>query len=163
LAIAIFPGTFDPVTTGHLNIIERAGKMSIGDKLIVLVADNEMKKPMFSLSERMDLIREATSGFSFVEVDYFGGLVAHYAKIKKASIIIRGVRNITDYGYEVEMAHFNSQLCPGLETLFLPAKLNHAFISSRAVKEIARGGGAVAGLVPDYIEERIRSKIGDIC
>jgi pantetheine-phosphate adenylyltransferase len=162
LSAVIFPGTFDPITEGHLDLIKRAAKLNLGDKLIVLIAENETKVALFSIDERISQIREATAGYGNVFVDSFKGLVADYARAHGAKAIVRGTRNITDYMFEIEMAHFNSQLCPGLETVFLPARLEHTFLSSRIIKEIARNGGSIDGLTPGFIAAQMKERMEEL-
>ncbi|MDR2751278.1 MAG: pantetheine-phosphate adenylyltransferase [Clostridiales bacterium] len=162
LSAVIFPGTFDPITEGHLDVIRRSLKLNLGDKLIVLIAENEAKVTLFSLAERKSQIKEALAGLENVSVDSFKGLVADYAKTHGVKAIIRGTRNITDYMFEIEMAHYNSQICPGLETVFLPTKLEHTFLSSRAIKEIARNGGSIDGLTPGFIAAQMKERLEEL-
>jgi pantetheine-phosphate adenylyltransferase len=155
--IAIYPGSFDPITSGHLDIIERGSRMF--SRVIVAVLQNEGKQPLFSVEERMEMLRESLAQFSGVEVDTFRGLLADYALAKGAGVVLRGIRAISDYEYELQMAHMNRRLQPGLETIFLPASETFSFISSRLVKEVISLGGNISGLVPPPVEDRLRRRI----
>jgi pantetheine-phosphate adenylyltransferase len=155
--IAIYPGSFDPITSGHLDIIERGSRMF--SRVIVAVLQNEAKQPLFTVAERMEMLRESVAKFSGVEVDTFQGLLADYALAKGAGVILRGIRAISDYEYELQMAHMNRRLQPGLETIFLPASESFSFISSRLVKEVISLGGSISGLVPPLVEDRLRRQI----
>lgn len=151
--VAIYPGSFDPLTNGHLDLIDR-GRRLVG-KLVVSVLNNEAKHPLFSVEERMDMLREATVGMPNVEIDGFEGLLAEYAARRGASVILRGIRAISDYEYELQMALMNRRLRPDIETMFLLAGEGNSFLSSRLVKEVARLGGNVSGLVPAAVEQRL--------
>jgi pantetheine-phosphate adenylyltransferase len=155
--LAIYPGSFDPVTNGHLDLIERAAK--IFDRLIVAVLRNLDKAPMFTLEERVEMLREATRPWANVEVDVFAGLLVDYAQKRNASIILRGIRAISDYEYELQMAMMNRKLGPNLETVFMIPAEAYSYLSSRLVREIARLGGPVEGLVPPAVEQRLRAKV----
>ncbi len=155
--VAIYPGSFDPITSGHLDIIERGSKMF--GRVIVAILQNEAKQPLFSVAERMEMLRECLTGIPGVEVDTFQGLLADYALAQKASVILRGIRAISDYEYELQMAHMNRRLQPGLETIFLPATETFSFISSRMVKEVISLGGNISGLVPAPVEDHLRRRI----
>jgi pantetheine-phosphate adenylyltransferase len=155
--LAIYPGSFDPVTNGHLDLIERAAK--IFDRLIVAVLRNVDKAPMFTLEERVEMLREATRPWANVEVDVFAGLLVDYAQKHNASIILRGIRAISDYEYELQMAMMNRKLGPNLETVFMIPAEAYSYLSSRLVREIARLGGPVEGLVPPAVEQRLRAKV----
>src|SRR5450432_3384180 len=154
---AIYPGSFDPITTGHLDLIERGARLF--DRLVVSVLRNESKKPLFSVDERMEMLCESVAHLQNVEVDCFNGLLVHYATTKHATALIRGIRAISDYEYELQMAHMNRRLAPGVETVFLMAREAHSFISSRLVKEVMKLGGDVGGLVPPFVEERMRHRL----
>ena len=156
-AIAIYPGSFDPITSGHLDVIERGSKMFT--KVIVAILQNEAKQPLFSVSERMEMLRESLGEFNGVEVDTFQGLLADYAMAKGARVILRGIRAISDYEYELQMALMNRRLQPGLETIFLPASETFSFISSKMVKEVISLGGNISGLVPPLVEDRLKRRI----
>jgi pantetheine-phosphate adenylyltransferase len=155
--LAIYPGSFDPVTNGHLDLIERAAK--IFDRLIVAVLRNLDKAPMFTLEERVEMLREATRPWANVEVDVFAGLLVDYAQKRNASIILRGIRAISDYEYELQMAMMNRKLGPNLETVFMIPAEAYSYLSSRLVREIAKLGGPVEGLVPPAVEQRLRAKV----
>lgn len=155
--VAIYPGSFDPITSGHLDVIERGARLF--DHLIVAILKNESKAPLFTLDERMAMLREAIAPFGNVEVDCFDGLLAHYAVQKGARGILRGIRAISDYEYELQMALMNRRLQPHLETIFLPAGEQYSFVSSRLVKEVIRLGGDISGLVPPPVEARLREKM----
>jgi pantetheine-phosphate adenylyltransferase len=155
--VAIYPGSFDPITSGHLDVIERGSKMF--GRLIVAILQNESKQPLFSVAERMEMLRESLTGFSGVEIDTFQGLLADYAMAKGAGVILRGIRAISDYEYELQMALMNRRLQPGLETIFLPAAEHFSFISSKMVKEVISLGGNITGLVPPLVEQHLRRRI----
>ncbi|MGD0922975.1 MAG: pantetheine-phosphate adenylyltransferase [Terriglobia bacterium] len=154
---AIYPGSFDPLTHGHLDLIERASQLF--DQLVVAVLTNLEKAPLFSLEERVEMLREVTAGMPNVSVDTFSGLLVDYAMKKKARVILRGIRAFTDYEYELQMALMNRQLQPNLETVFLTPAQAYSHISSRLVKEIFQHGGSVSGLVPPVVEQRLRQKV----
>ncbi len=153
---AIYPGSFDPVTCGHLDIIERGARLFGG--LTIAVLQNEAKLPLFRVEERVEMLREAVAHLPDVAVESFAGLLADYARQKQAAVLLRGVRAIADYEYERQMEQMNRRLFPGLETVFLLAREEHAFISSRLVKEVSRLGGDIRGLVPAAVEERLLQK-----
>lgn len=155
--IAIYPGSFDPLTNGHLDLIRRSSGMF--EKLVLAVLDNPEKQPLFSVDERKAMLREATGTSPNVEVDSFEGLLVHYARHKGAGVILRGIRAISDYEYELQMTHMNRRLQPDIETVFLMANEAYSFVSSRLVKEVFRLGGDIAGLVPPSVEARLRSRI----
>ncbi len=152
--IAIYPGSFDPITNGHLDVIERGSRLF--DVLVVSVLQNEAKSPLFTVPERMEMLSEATDRFPNVEVDCFNGLLADYAVRRGAGVILRGIRAISDYENELQMALMNRRLQAGLETAFLLAGEAFSFISSRLVKEVIGLGGNIAGLVPPMVERRLR-------
>jgi pantetheine-phosphate adenylyltransferase len=149
---ALCPGTFDPVTNGHLDIIERAAERF--DAVIVGVLDNPAKQPLFGVEERVQMLKDVTSGFGNVEVDPFSGLLVEYATRKGAGVVVKGLRAVTDFEFEIQMAQMNHQLT-GLETLFMPTSPSWSFLSSSLVKEVARFGGDVSGLVPKIVNERL--------
>jgi pantetheine-phosphate adenylyltransferase len=156
-SVAIYPGSFDPVTNGHLDLIERGERMF--DHLIVAVLKNVEKEPLFSLPERVEMLREVTQKWDSVEVDVFEGLLVDYARKRGAGVILRGIRAISDYEYELQMALMNRKLEPLLETVFMLPGESYSYLSSKLVREIAQLGGPLAGLVPPMVEQRIRSKI----
>jgi pantetheine-phosphate adenylyltransferase len=155
--IAIYPGSFDPVTNGHLDLIERGTK--IFDRLVVAVLRNLDKDPLFSLPERMEMLREVTRPWPSVEVDVFDGLLVDYARRRNARVILRGIRAFSDYEYELQMALMNRKLDPQLETVFMLPAEAYSYLSSRLVREIARLGGPVHGMVPPAVEQRLRTKV----
>lgn len=155
--VAIYPGSFDPITSGHLDVIERGSR--ICDRLIVAILRNESKSPLFAVEERMQMLTEVVAPYHNVEVDSFDGLLAHYALRKGARLILRGIRAISDYEYELQMALMNRRLQPEVETVFLLAGEQYSFISSKLVKEIIRLGGNIAGLVPPMIEKRLHERL----
>ena len=157
MKISVYPGSFDPVTFGHLDIIRRASE--IFDVLIVSVLDNKAKTPLFSVEERVKILREATKDISNVEVDSFSGLLINYAAEKNLHIAVRGLRAITDFEYELQIAQTNRKLSEGkLDTMFLTTSLEYAYLSSSSVKEIASFGGDISKAVPDYVAEQIFEK-----
>jgi pantetheine-phosphate adenylyltransferase len=156
---AIYPGSFDPVTNGHLDLISRGAR--IFGRLIVAVLRNAEKSPLFSLDERVEMLKDATSLWrDNVEVDVFDGLLMDYARRRKALVIVRGIRAISDYEYELQMALMNRKLEPGIETMFMMPAEAYSYLSSRLVREIAQLGGAVKDLVPAAVEERLKVKFG---
>ncbi len=156
-SLAIYPGSFDPITNGHLDLIERARR--VFGRLIVAVLTNPDKLPLFTVTERVEMLQEATRGMPNVAVDTFGGLLVEYAKQKGAGIILRGIRAFTDYEYELQMAIMNRKLEPSLETVFLVPAESYTYLSSRLVREIFQNGGSVKGLVPPLVEDRLHQKV----
>lgn len=155
--LAIYPGSFDPVTNGHLDLIERGRK--IFDRLIVAVLRNLEKSPLFSLVERVEMLRQAAGHWDNVEVDVFDGLLVEYARKRKAQVILRGIRAISDYEYELQMALMNRKLEPQIETVFMMPAEAYSYVSSRLVREIAQLGGSIKELVPALVEQRLRAKV----
>jgi pantetheine-phosphate adenylyltransferase len=153
---AIYPGSFDPVTNGHLDLIERGAR--IFERLIVAVLQNREKEPLFKVSERVEMLSEATRAWGNVEVDVFDGLLMDYARQKKGRVILRGIRAISDYEYELQMALMNRKLAPEIETVFMLPGEKYSYLSSRLVREISQLGGPVKDLVPPAVEERLRAK-----
>lgn len=156
-AVALYPGSFDPLTFGHIDLIARGARLF--DNLVVAVVHNPSKHALFSVEERMAMLRENCAKFDNVEVDSFEGLLVNYAQRRNASVLIRGIRAISDYEYELQMALMNRRLQPELETVFLLAGEAYSFISSRMVKEVFSLGGDVSGLVPATTLERLRMRI----
>jgi pantetheine-phosphate adenylyltransferase len=154
---AIYPGSFDPLTNGHLDLVARGAK--IFDHLVVAILKNSEKAPLFSVDERIEMITEAVQPFGNVSVATFNGLLVEFVLEQRAQAILRGVRAISDYEYELQMALMNRRLKPEVETVFLMASEAHSFISSRLVKEVIRLGGNIAGLVPPSIEGRLRKRL----
>ena len=155
--LAIYPGSFDPITNGHLDLIERSSRIFEGLTVALLI--NPEKQPLFSLEERLEMARGLTRGLANVSVDAFTGLLVDYATQRGAKVIVRGVRAFSDYEYEFQMALMNRKLAPALEKIFLMPAENCTYVSSRLVKEIVRHGGNVRGLVPPLVEERLRQKV----
>ena len=153
----VYPGSFDPVTNGHLDIIYRSIKLC--DKLIVAVGNNINKNYFFTLEERVDLLKLTLNGYPNIYVDSFSGLLADFVKEKGARIIIKGLRAVSDFEYEFQMALLNKNLDPNIETLFMMSSINYTFLSSSAVKELALNGGDIKGLVPDCIIDKIYQKL----
>jgi len=156
-SIAIYPGSFDPVTNGHLDLIERGEKMF--DLLIVAVLRNAEKEPLFSVAERIDMLREVTKQWTSVEIDVFDGLLVEYARKRRAGVILRGIRAVSDYEYELQMALMNRKLEPRLETVFMLPGLSYSYLSSKLVREIGQLGASLKGLVPEVVEQRLRAKV----
>ena len=155
--VAIYPGSFDPVTNGHLDLIDRGTK--IFDRLVVAILRNTEKDPLFSLEERKEMLAEVTAPYGNVEIDSFHGLLVEYARKRRAQVLLRGIRAVSDYEYELQMAMMNRKLEPGLETVFMLPAVEYSFLSSRLVREIAQLGGSVKGLVPAAVERRLRAKV----
>jgi pantetheine-phosphate adenylyltransferase len=156
-SVAIYPGSFDPVTNGHLDLIERGEKMF--DRLIVAVLKNTEKEPMFSVPERVEMLRDVTRQWESVEIDVFEGLLVDYARKRGAAVILRGIRAVSDYEYELQMALMNRKLEPRLETVFMMPGETYSYLSAKVVREIAHFGGPLAGLVPPSVEKRLRAKV----
>jgi pantetheine-phosphate adenylyltransferase len=154
---AIYPGSFDPPTNGHLDLIERGSK--IFDELVVAILRNAEKTPLFSVGERRRMLEELTGGFKNVRVDTFDGLTVDYAARVKASAVLRGIRALSDYEYELQMALMNRKLRPELETVFMMPAEKYSYLSSRLVREVARLGGSINKLVPEMVEERLKEKL----
>ncbi|MGH9518788.1 MAG: pantetheine-phosphate adenylyltransferase [Terriglobales bacterium] len=157
LLTAIYPGSFDPLTLGHLDLIERGHR--IFPRLVVAVLRNADKQALFTVAERVEMLRQETSRLSGVEVREFGGLLVDFAQEVGAQALLRGIRAISDYEYEFQMAWMNRRLAPELETVFMMPGEDYAYLSSRLVKEVATGGKSVAGMVPAAIAERLRKKL----
>lgn len=155
--IAIYPGSFDPITNGHVDMIARGSKLA--DRLIVAVLQNQRKQSLFTVDERVEMLTEVVKTYSNVEVGWFHGLLVDYAASRGANFLLRGIRAISDYEYEMQLAHMNRRLKPGLETVFLMAGEAYSFVSSQLVKEVASLGGNVSGLVPPIVEERLKRRV----
>jgi pantetheine-phosphate adenylyltransferase len=155
--VAIYPGSFDPFTKGHINIIERGVK--VFDEIIVAVAHNVSKKTIFTLEERVEIIREIFRGRPEIKVDYFEGLLVEYAKKVGTNIVLRGMRTVSDFEYELQMALSNKTLYPELETVFMVTESMYSHISSSLIKEIVTLGGSVKQMVPEIVEEKLREKL----
>jgi pantetheine-phosphate adenylyltransferase len=157
--IAICPGSFDPVTLGHLDIIKRGAK--VFDKVFVVVLNNSSKQPLFTVDERMELIREVTKDISNVEVDSFRGLLMDYAKQKNAKAILRGLRAVSDFEYEMQITAMNRKLNEDIETFFMMTNNQYSFLSSSIVKEVAKYKGNISDIVPEVVEDALRKKFGE--
>jgi pantetheine-phosphate adenylyltransferase len=155
--IAIYPGSFDPITNGHLDLIARGSRLV--ERLIVAILANQSKQPLFSVEERMEMLEEVVAPYSNVEVALFHGLTVAFAAERGANMIIRGIRAISDYEYELQMALMNRRLQPGIETAFLMAGEAYSYISSKLVKEVASLGGSITGLVPPAVEQRLKLRL----
>jgi pantetheine-phosphate adenylyltransferase len=155
--IALYPGSFDPITNGHLDLIGRGSRLF--DRLIVAILRNEDKQVLFSVSERIEMLQEVSRGFHNVEVASFNGLLVDYASEAGAGCILRGIRAVSDYVYELQMALMNRRLRPNVETVFLMSSEAHSFISSRLVKQVIGLGGNISGLVPPSVEGRLRERL----
>jgi pantetheine-phosphate adenylyltransferase len=156
-SVAIYPGSFDPVTNGHLDLIERGEKMF--DTLIVAVLRNAEKQPLFSAPERVEMLREVTTQWPSVEVQVFEGLLVDFARKRGAAVILRGIRAVSDYEYELQMALMNRKLEPRLETVFMLPGEPYSYLSAKLVREIAQHGAPLKGLVPPSVEERLRTRM----
>jgi pantetheine-phosphate adenylyltransferase len=157
-SLAVFPGSFDPITNGHLDIVDRG--LAVFDRVRMAILMNPEKQPLFSVEERVALIREAYRGNPRVEVDTFSGLLVAYARRVGASVIIRGIRAISDFEYEFQMALMNRRLDPRIETVFMMPAESYSYVSSRLVKEVFQLGGRVSDLVPPAVERRLSEKYG---
>lgn len=156
--VAIYPGSFDPVTNGHLDLIARGAK--IFDKLVVAITRNLDKDPLFAIQERVEMLETVTFDWKNVEVDVFDGLLMDYARARSASVVLRGIRAVSDYEYELQMAMMNRKIEPHIETVFMLPGEAYSYLSSRLVKELARLNGLPKGLVPAAVEQRLRAKFG---
>ncbi|NLU36469.1 MAG: pantetheine-phosphate adenylyltransferase [Clostridiales bacterium] len=156
MRIAVYPGSFDPITNGHLDIIQRSSRLF--DKLIVAVVKNPNKKPLFSIKERMMMIEKSIKDLSNVEIDYFEGLLVDFVSVKGAQVIVKGLRALSDFEYEFQMALLNRKLNTDIETIFMMTNYKYSFLSSSMVKEIASLKGSIADLVPEVIIQDIINK-----
>jgi len=154
---AIYPGSFDPPTNGHLDLIERGSK--IFEELVVAILRNSEKSPLFSVAERREMLLALTANLKNVRVDTFDGLMVEYAKSIDATCVLRGIRAVSDYEYELQMALLNRKLEPTLETVFMMPADKYSYVSSRLVREVAQAGGPVKGLVPEVVEQKLRAKL----
>ncbi|MBO8161897.1 MAG: pantetheine-phosphate adenylyltransferase [Thermosipho sp. (in: Bacteria)] len=154
---AIYPGSFDPITFGHLDIIERASK--IFSEVYIVVMENKRKNYTFSLEERIDMIKQCTKHIENVKIDFFKGLLIDYVKQNNIEVVIRGLRAVTDFEYELQMAMANKEMCPEADTIFLMTDKKFSFISSSLVKEVAYFGGNISRWVPEYVEKKLIEKL----
>jgi pantetheine-phosphate adenylyltransferase len=154
---ALCPGTFDPVTNGHLDIIERASRHF--DRVVVAVLGNPAKEPLFSVDERVAMLKEAVADMPGVEVDSFSGLLVHFAARRETAVVVKGLRAVSDFDYEFQMAQMNHRLA-GVETFFMTTNPKWSYLSSSLVREVARLGGDVTGLVPPFVVHRLAEKLG---
>jgi pantetheine-phosphate adenylyltransferase len=153
---ALCPGTFDPVTNGHLDIIERAARCF--DRVLVAVLENPAKEPLFGVDERLDLLRQATAGLRGVEVSSFSGLLVDFAAGQDIRVIVKGLRAVTDFDFELQMAQMNHKMS-GVETFLMPTSPQWSFLSSTLIKEVVRFGGDVSGMVPAFVQDRLEAKL----
>jgi pantetheine-phosphate adenylyltransferase len=159
-SLAVYPGSFDPLTNGHLNIIERS--LELFDRLVVAIAQNDKKVPLFTLDERVRFILDATGNDPRVEVAHFQGLLVDYARLRGARVVVRGLRAVSDFEYEFQMAHMNRRLHPEMETVFMMTGDEHFYVSSRLVKEVASLGGDVTGIVPPNVQSALLERFPNI-
>jgi pantetheine-phosphate adenylyltransferase len=154
--IAVYPGTFDPFTAAHIDIVKRA--LRIFDEIIVAVSPSQKKSPLFTLEERLNMIRKSVEGLEGVRTEAFHGLLVVYVEVKKGTAVIRGLRAVSDFEYELQMAHMNRRLNTDIETVFLMPSEEYSFLTSTMVKEVASFGGSVKGLVPEVVEKALKDK-----
>ncbi len=154
--IAVYPGSFDPITNGHLDLIQRG--LKVFDRIIVAVATNTFKKSLFTIEERMEMIRVSLADQPKVSIDSFEGLLVHYARRRNARVILRGLRAVTDFEYEFQLAMMNRRLEPEIETVFLMTGLRWVFLSSSILKEAAAHGGDIEGMVPEIVVRKLKEK-----
>ena len=153
---AIYPGTFDPVTNGHLDLVKRA--LRIFDEVIIAVAPNQKKMPLFSVNQRLKMLKSAVADMKGAEVEAFSGLLVEYVKVKRGRAILRGLRAVSDFEYELQMAHMNRRLDMKIETVFMMPSEEFSFLTSSIVKEVASFGGSVSGLVPEEVQKALEKK-----
>ncbi len=154
--IAVYPGSFDPLTNGHVDIVSRGARLF--DRIVVAILVNAEKAPLFSMDERVEIARKVFAPFANVEVDTFDGLLVDYVERRQAQVIVRGLRAVSDFEFEFQMALMNQHLRPSIETVFMMPAEKYTYLSSRLIKEVFSLGGRVNGLVPDLVEERLRDK-----
>src|SRR6187399_910577 len=157
MSLAVYPGSFDPLTNGHVDIITRGSRLF--DRIIIAMLVNAEKAPLFSMDERVEIAREVFKGHGNVEIDTFDGLLVDYVARRKADVIVRGLRAVSDFEFEFQMALMNRRLNAKIETVFMMPAEQYSYISSRLIKEVFSLGGRVHGLVPDMVEERLRQKV----
>ncbi len=153
---ALCPGTFDPVTNGHVDIVERAARCF--DSVVVAVLDNPGKQPLFSVEERVGMLKEALADIEGAEIDSFSGLLVDYARSRGAKVIVKGLRAVSDFDFELQMAQMNSHMA-GIETFFLPTSPKWSYLSSSLIKEVVRFGGDISGLVPPFVRDRLEERL----
>jgi len=158
--LAVYPGSFDPLTNGHVDIIMRGARLF--DRIVIAILVNAEKAPLFSMDERVDIVRTVFKGVPNVEVDTFQGLLVDYVERRNAQVIVRGLRAVSDFEFEFQMALMNRRLNGKIETVFMMPAEQYSYISSRLIKEVFSLGGRVHGLVPDIVEERLRDKVGTL-
>ena len=156
MSLAVYPGSFDPLTNGHVDIIQRGSR--IFDRIVIAILLNVEKSPLFTVQERVDIAREVFRDRANVEVDTFDGLLVEYARRKQAGVIVKGLRAVSDFEYEMQMALMNRRLNPEVETVFMMPTEPYTYVSSRLVKEVVALGGSVRGIVPEIVERRLREK-----
>jgi pantetheine-phosphate adenylyltransferase len=154
--VAVYPGSFDPLTNGHVDIVSRGARLF--DRIVVAILVNAEKAPLFSMEERVEIARNVFAPFPNVEVDTFNGLLVDYVERRQAQVIVRGLRAVSDFEFEFQMALMNQHLKPSIETVFMMPVEKYTYLSSRLIKEVFSLGGRVEGLVPDLVEERLRGK-----
>lgn len=154
--VALYPGSFDPLTNGHLDILSRARRLA--DRVVMAIVENDSKEPLFSVEERSEMIREIVGDDPALPIRSFSGLLVDFAQEVEATLIVRGLRAVSDYEYELQMALMNRRLAPGIETVFLMAKEEYSYVSSRLVKEVAKLKGDVTGLVPNSVRIRLQQR-----
>jgi pantetheine-phosphate adenylyltransferase len=157
MRVAVYPGSFDPLTNGHLDIIRRGSRLF--DRFVVSILENEGKSPLFSVAERKDLITRCTSGIAGVEVQSFSGLLVEFMRRLNANVVVRGIRAVSDYEYELQMALMNRELSSNVETIFMLPAVEYTYVSSRLIKEVFRLGGNVEHLVPPLVLESLRARL----
>ncbi len=158
--IALFPASFDPVTHGHVDMIDRVSKLGIFEELIVAIGVNPEKKTLFTVEEREEMLEVVTEDYPFVTIAHYTGLTAHYARKCGAAVIIRGLRAFTDFEYEFQMALMNRQQAPDVDTFFMMANMRYAHLRSSLVKQMAQMGGDLSELVPPFVAQRLKEKLG---
>jgi pantetheine-phosphate adenylyltransferase len=154
--VALYAGSFDPLTNGHLDILSRARRLA--DSVVMAILENDSKEPLFTVEERIEMIREIVGDDPTIPIRSFSGLLVDFAREVEATLIVRGLRAVSDYEYELQMALMNRRLAPGIETVFLMAKEEYSYVSSRLVKEVARLKGDVTGLVPNSVRLRLQNR-----
>ena len=157
--IALFPASFDPITNGHIDIIDRVAQLGLFDELIVAIGVNPEKKTLFTVEERLEMLHRVAADYPFVRVAHYTGLTAHYARECGARTIIRGLRAFTDFEYEFQMALMNRQQAPDVDTLFMMANMQYAYLRSSLVKQVAQMGGDLGDLVPPFVIQKLKEKL----